>query len=165
MTNPEMIDGLGPVRPWEMDGDVLALGPVDVPLMGGLCLILLEEYRTPSETDPAPEDYHAAVAAFRAAGPDILAAATGALEAMRADCLANLRRAFPRSWEKEQPADPAGDVWDQITWSEEVHLRRAPDGAVYAALVGGWPWDPDPACGSPSAAGPKPPACPATTGR
>ena len=136
-------------------------GPVPVPALGGAKHFILEGY----EDDPASEEWHTAVAAFRAAGPDILAAATGALEAMRADCLANLRRAFPRSWEKEQPADPAGDVWDQITWSEEVHLRRAPDGAVYAALVGGWPWDPDPACGSPSAAGPKPPACPATTGR
>lgn len=125
------IPGLGAVTR-ENDLNWLYSGPIAVPVLGGkACRIVVEGY----DEDPKKAEFHAAIANFLAAGPEVLQAAEPHLFAYYQDF---------RHDQPEEILSPSG-VWKHIRLGEEpiVTRRNHGDQGVYVSLESNCDWEPE----------------------
>ncbi|MEV4708130.1 DUF6985 domain-containing protein [Actinoplanes sp. NPDC049316] len=129
------IPGLGPVT---QDDDAYVSEPIPVPVLGGRpCRITVEGY----DDDEAQDDFHAAIRAFLAAGPETLRAAAPAIFAYYRDVMSALSPADDGYVEIAGPAD----VLDHVRPGDEptVSRDRYGDGQVYVSVECECAWEPE----------------------
>ena len=117
--------------------DWLFSEPLPVRALGGAeVAFLLEGY----EDDPQPEDYHAAIAAFLSAGPEVLTAAAPHVYDYYLDINSHWA---PGDDEYVDIAAP-DKVWDHVQFGFEAHVLRDGAGApVYVSLECNCDWEPE----------------------
>jgi len=119
------------------DMDWLYSAPLPVRALGNAeVAFILEGY----EDDPRPQDYDAALAAFLAAGPEMLAAAAPHVYDYYLD--------INGYWDPEDDAYlhiPAPDrVWEHVRFGFEAHVQRDDAGSpVYVSLECNCDWEPE----------------------
>lgn len=126
-----LFPGLGSLTADE-DG-FLRSSPTTVPVLGQAACIVLEDY----EDDPAPDDFHRAVAAFLVADSSTLDAAAPAVFAYYEDT----RDCLHDDEEIVSVASPT-EIWRHVTFPDEVLVMRDDDdGPVYVSLECECAWE------------------------
>lgn len=112
--------------------------PIEVAALGGeTCDIVLEGY----EEDANKEDFHAAIQAFLAAGPEMLKAAERHVFRYYQDMI--------QSWDPQHEAyvviNAPADVWKHVQLGNEPMFSRnhAGDKGVYVSLECNCDWEPE----------------------
>jgi hypothetical protein len=129
------LPGLGAMT-LDEGSDWLCSAPLPIAMLdGALCAIALEGY----QDDPHPEDFHAAIAAFLSAGPQVLQAAQGHIFAYYRDVSARQAAAGGAVVAIASP----GDLWRHIGFGDEAIVeRRDPDQRdVYLSLSCDCDWE------------------------
>jgi hypothetical protein len=123
---------LGELKPDKQIDNWLCSKLIAVPMLGQECRFILEGYAN----DPRPVEFHAAVANFLAASPEVLRAAESALFQYYQDC--------EEFWLKcDNPPLARADIWSHIQLGNGPMVSRRPygDQGIYISLECGCEWE------------------------
>ena len=133
------IPGLGELTE-DDDLEWFVSGPVPVPVLGDAACRFIVEGR---EDDEAPEDFDAAIAAFLALDPSVLAEAAPHVYAYYRDIMDDVLAEGDDEW--YVAIDGPHAVFDHVRLGDEPHVTRDAHGdrRVYVSVECGCDWEPE----------------------